>query len=113
MSNYIYSLDSAKYGGEQKDFLKLSDTLLGTTVENFHSAVKEDKDLTKLFYNTLEFFGNTRHEIAKLHATDKAELFGMRRDQGKVFGCSMTPLYDPYHAYNPVVIETMQKHLKK
>lgn len=119
MSNYIYGLNPTKYGGKQHDFLAQSNLVIDTAVDNFCLAVKEGKDLTKLFYNTMELFGDTRHEIAKLHHTDDAFRFGKRRDQcgegelSKFYMCGMTPLYDPYHAYNPPVIEMMQKHLKK
>ncbi len=113
MSNYIVSINPQFYGGKQEDYILRTDEIIKQTVIKIQSAISEKKDLVQLFYDTLNFFEEERRKIAKLHGTEDADKFGVRRDLEEFEGpMVLTALYTPYHEYNPRAIHVLQKHLK-
>jgi hypothetical protein len=108
---------SARYEEEQNQYyIQESEKIVSETATKFRQAVKDGKNLSELFYTTLEELGEARYQIALANKTDNVEFFGKRRDQILSEGeipFSFTPLYKPYETYNVSLLEKIQKHLSK
>jgi hypothetical protein len=112
-STYIVDRSPNKYGGQQQDYLEQVNHIARETAEAFNTAVESKADLEELFHKTLASLGDARHRIAQEHGTEKADLFGVRRDQEPFPGISIiTPLGHPYEEYNQRLMSMLYRHLK-
>lgn len=113
MSSYIIERDPNKYGGQQLSYVEQGNTIVAKTAETFHEAVESKRDLKELFHETLASLRDARHRIAVENKTEKADLFGARRDLDPPFSGPfvITSLSDPYDEYNKSLLPVLQEHL--
>ena len=112
-SGYIFSLAPERFGGTQEFYCTEVKKIVTSTTAIFLKAVEEKRDLREVFHQTLAIFGQERRRIAKSQRTDDAESYGLRRDDKEHFGAisAITPLFDPYEAYNKRLLPIFLKHL--
>lgn len=114
LSSFIVNNEKDKYGDKQTDYIARANATISHAVKSFQEAATAGKDLIKLFHETLAFFGEERHHIARDHKTEKAEYFGIRRDKEEFKGpCGMTPLCGCYREYDDRILPTIQANLKQ
>ena len=79
-SNYIVAQNPNKYGGKQEDYTRRANEAVNTCVHKINEGVCQNRDLTVLFFEILNFLAKDRQTTAKGHGTKNWEQFGRRRD---------------------------------
>lgn len=112
-SNYFFNRSPERFGSQQADYILRTKESVTEAVDKINTALNSNKDLTQIFYDTIDYFGNIRHNIAREHGTSSAELYGIRRDSDSVSVSMMiTSLGSVYSEYNVKLLAKVQNYLR-
>ena len=112
-SNYFFKQSPRRFGSKQDDYYARVGNIVATTADNIFDAVREQRDLTQLFHDTVHSLGGMRHDIAVDHGTEHAEMYGNPRNGSSSAGFVMsTGLYEVYNEYNDRLLLELQRYLR-
>ncbi|PJD91390.1 MAG: hypothetical protein CK424_07145 [Legionella sp.] len=124
-SNYFFKLEPSRFAPQkadselehtlqQEDYIQQVEANITEATVFLENSVKEGKNPIEIFNDLLSRLGKMRHELALKHKTEKAELFGVRRDLSTApWSTSLrTKLCGPYQNYNTRLSSDIQKHLE-
>lgn len=110
ISPYFFAKKPDIFGDDQPDYIKKSKAIIQETVKRFEDGMDSSRDLTSIFFETIAFLGEKRHEIAADHhyCAEYASMFGKRRDGDKIpGGVGMTFLNIQYEEYGQLMMKRL------
>lgn len=111
-STYIIDRNPGKFGGQQADFVARSRAAIAMGLRKISETVKDEKNLTDLFFTLLNDFEALRGEIAHAHGTKDADKFGRKRAEDGVSDHYFTYLDQEYGDYGRKLLLLLQGHLR-
>lgn len=117
-SSYIIKRDPYFYGGKQEEYVSLAEKAIDFGLKTIIDERKNNTDPALIYHKVTQVLQKARHDIAMQHQPEKADFFGIRRDDKNKpkgnFANSYTPLSGvQYEEYNAKFMDRLIKTLNK
>jgi hypothetical protein len=113
---YFHKNSPHLFGDDHADFVARSKVIVAQTAQRFADGMDQPRDLSSLFFETMDRLGDERRKIAQAHhyCSKKADTFGQRRDGAVLHGnAGVTVLSHQYARYGESILQRLAKIIGK